>query len=491
MRRGALVSLCAGIAVSAGVVPSWAGPAERGSPSSVDVSVKGDRFRLDFVSGFTSPDVAVEYDAELDEWVATGQALIAGDGCTQAEDDVRCPENGEDVLVAFDNSPGEVTLAPAGASLNFDSRVRLGFNDQSIVTSDGDDVVTSDDDGISGTVGDEIQTLGGRDDISAGLSPDLIYGGAGDDVIDASGGDDVFSGGADDSAGPDGADVLEGGDGADEVTYASRTDDVTATIGKAEEDEISNDVEDLTGGLGNDTLTGNDKPNILRGGDDGDDLLFGGTGKGPDGADLFRVGSGVSTNVDTVSYANRKDDVTADIGGGADDVDGDDVSADADNLIGGKGDDALTGDDDDNTLVGGKGEDLMLSLGGTDLINALDDGNDSSNCGDGTDVAKTDTGATEVVTACESVDGAPETELTQQPDGETTRKRVRFTFASETPDAVSFECSIDKAPFAACASPQVYNPVSLGKHRFEVRAIDDEGDRDPSPARAKFTRVEK
>jgi hypothetical protein len=53
--------------VAAGVVPSWAGPAERGSPSSVEVSVKRERFRLDFVAGFTSPDVAVEYDAKLDE----------------------------------------------------------------------------------------------------------------------------------------------------------------------------------------------------------------------------------------------------------------------------------------------------------------------------------------------------------------------------------------------------------------------------------------
>jgi hypothetical protein len=203
------------------------------------------------------------------------------------------------------------------------------------------------------------------------------------------------------------------------------------------------------------------------------------------------MGSGISTNIDTVSYAKRKDDVTADIGGGPNDVDGDDISADADNLIGGKGDDALTGDDDANTLVGGKGEDVLVSLGGADLINALDDGDDSSNCGEGTDVAKTDVNATEAVTACESVDGAPETELIQRPDKETTRKRARFTFESDTPDAVSFECSLDKAPFTACASPQVYNPVSRGKHRFEVRAIDDEGDRDPSPARAKFTRVEK
>ena len=404
---------------------------------------------------------------------------------------MRCPENGENVLVAFDSSPGEVTLAPAGANLDFDTRVRLGFNQQSIITSDGDDTITSEDDGNSATIGDEIQTLGGDDEIAAGLSPDLISGGAGDDTIDGSRWGRHHLRRSDDITGADGADVLEGGEGTDLVTYASRTDDVTAAIGATREDEIAGDVEDLTGGLGSDTLTGDDGPNVLRGGDDGDDTFFGGVGPGPDGADTFRVGGGVSTNIDTVSYANRKDNVTADIGGGADDVDGDDISADADNLFGGKGDDSLTGDDDDNILTGGRGEDVMLSLGGVDLINALDNGPDSSNCGDGVDVAKTDVDETESVTACESVDGAPETELTQVPEKRTTRKRVKFRFISETPDAMGFECSFDGAAFASCASPQVYNDVSIGRHRFEVRALDDEGDRDPSPAKRKFTRVEK
>ena len=454
-------------------------------------SIQGDRFRVVFAAGFTSPDVTVGYDTVLDEWVASGEALGAGAGCTLSGEEVRCPENGENVLVAFDSSPGEVTLAPAGANLDFDTRVRLGFNQQSIITSDGDDTITSEDDGNSATIGDEIQTLGGDDEIAAGLSPDLISGGAGDDTIDGSDGDDIISGGATDITGADGADLLEGGEGTDLVTYASRADDVTAAIGATREDEIAGDVEDLTGGLGSDALTGDAGPNVLRGGDDGDDTFFGGVGPGPDGADTFRVGGGVSTNIDTVSYANRKDDVTADIGGGADDVDGDDISADADNLFGGKGDDSLTGDDDDNVLTGGRGEDVMLSLGGVDLINALDNGPDSSNCGDGVDVAKTDVDETESVTACESVDGAPETELTQVPEKRTTRKRVKFRFISKTPDAMGFECSFDGAAFASCASPQVYNDVSIGRHRFEVRALDDEGDRDPSPAKRKFTRVEK
>ncbi len=75
--------------------------------------------------------------------------------------------------------------------------------------------------------------------------------------------------------------MLEGGEGTDLVTYASRADDVTAAIGATREDEIAGDVEDLTGGLGSDTLTGDAGPNVLRGGDDGDDTFFGGVGPGP------------------------------------------------------------------------------------------------------------------------------------------------------------------------------------------------------------------
>ena len=492
MLRGAFVCLCVGSLAAAGATQSSAQPGtERGSPTVVTVSIDDDRLRLDFSDGFTSPDIEVDYDAMADEWVVTDPALAAGAGCLVAGLEIRCPEGGEDVRVDFGSTPGEVTLAPAGTLLNFDSRIRMGANSQTIITSDGDDVITAEETGPSSSVADEITTLGGDDEISAGLAPDLIDAGLGDDTVDGGGGDDIISGGAADITGPDGADVLEGGAGTDLVTYASRADDVTAAIGATREDEIAGDVEDLTGGLGSDTLTGDAGPNVLRGGDDGDDTFFGGVGPGPDGADTFRVGGGVSTNIDTVSYANRKDDITADIGGGTDDVDGDDIPADADDLFGGKGDDSLTGDDDDNVLTGGKGEDVMLSLGGVDLINALDNGPDTSNCGDGVDVAKTDVDETESVTACESVDGAPETGLTQVPEKKTTRKKAKFRFTSETPDAMGFECSFDGAPFASCASPQVYNDVSIGRHRFEVRALDDEGDRDPSPAKRRFTRVAK
>ncbi len=68
---------------------------------------------------------------------------------------------------------------------------------------------------------------------------------------------------------------------------------------------------------------------------------------------------------DTVAYGNRDDDITADIGGGADDIDGDNISSDIDNLIGGDGDDDLFGDADPNRLDGQGGDDQLAGGQGT------------------------------------------------------------------------------------------------------------------------------
>lgn len=479
-----------------GVASAWGqDPAERGGLTAVTVSIANDRLKVDFSQGFTSPDVSVDYDALEDEWVASDPALLAGPGCLATSGQVRCAENGEDVLVDFNDTPGEVTLAPAGDGLDFDSRVRLGFNNQSIVTSNGDDVVTSNETTGASTIGDEISTLGGTDKIQGGLSPDLVYGGPGNDTINGNGGDDILEGGAPGSTGPDGSDSISGGDGVDLVSYSTRTDNVSATIGgtggaPGEGDEIAGDVEELTGGLGDDTLKGNESANVLRGGSDGDDVLFGGTGDGPDGADVLRPGGNPTTNVDTVSYANRRDSIVAGIDG-TDGADDDDISAEFDNLIGGKGADTLTGSDGANLIVGGRGHDMMFGLDGPDTINALDDGPDTSNCGGGTDVAQTDVAQTEVVTGCESTDSAPETEMTLRPERKITTKRARFRFESSTGGVTGFECSFDRSAFAPCASPQVVRQLSLGRHRFAVRAIDADGDADISPAKATFKRVKR
>ena len=77
---------------------------------------------------------------------------------------------------------------------------------------------------------------------------------------------------------------------------------------------------------------------------------------------------------------------------------------------------------------------------------------------------------------------APETTIgSGGPAAVTTSASAVFTFSANELGA-RFECALDAAPFAPCASPQGYAGLALGAHRFEVRAIDAAGNTDASPA---------
>ena len=107
-------------------------------------------------------------------------------------------------------------------------------------------------------------------------------------------------------------------------------------------------IENVIGGTGNDTLTGDGNANSLKG-NDGDDLLSGG-----DGDDTLTGGNGLDTldgqgGADTADFSdktvsvvvalNGANDATVSIGGVAEDT-----LRNIENLIGGSGDDTLTGD---------------------------------------------------------------------------------------------------------------------------------------------------
>lgn len=176
----------------------------------------------------------------------------------------------------------------------------------------------------------------GDDKLLDGWQADVLDGGDGTDEIDMSGtyGEHIGS--------LNGADMIRGGAGTDHVIY-SRTDSSSVSLsndgvpndGAANEaDNIAADVEQLTGGAGDDTLTGSAGPDSLNGGlgndtinglggDDtleglgGRDVIDGGAGRdsfsGSAEADTIRARDG---EVDTISCGSDADQATTD----ADDI---------------------------------------------------------------------------------------------------------------------------------------------------------------------------
>jgi hypothetical protein len=162
-------------------------------------------------------------------------------------------------------------------------------------------------DAISGSALDNVLDGGaGNDQLFGGPGNDTLRGGAGDDVLHGDAGDDVF----DEGSAANGADTIVGGAGTDRVDYSARSNDlvvamdapVTGSGGTpsgetGEADRIAVDVENLIGGSGSDSLTGNSLDNQIEGGPGnaadqlyglaGDDVLDGGAG-----ADLLDCGTG-------------------------------------------------------------------------------------------------------------------------------------------------------------------------------------------------------
>jgi hypothetical protein len=76
----------------------------------------------------------------------------------------------------------------------------------------------------------------------------------------------------------------------------------------------------------------------------------------------------------------------------------------------------------------------------------------------------------------------PDAVIVKGAKSKTKKKRATFEFTGSDARAVAgFECSLDGAAFSPCTSPHTVK-VKKGKHTFSVRAIDQAGNVDGTPA---------
>jgi hypothetical protein len=195
-------------------------------------------------------------------------------------------------------------------------------------------------------------------------------------------------------------------------------DDADYLYGDAQADQLFGDA-------GNDNIYGNGGNDTLDGGGDGDFL------QGNEGADDFTGGDGF----DTAAYYDRGpgQGVTLSLDDAANDGEpgeGDNVRSSVEDLIGGDGNDVMTGSALPNQLDGGAGNDIIDGTGGTDrytggagndTILSRDGNSERVDCGenfdntDDADVAKSDT--VDEVTNCEDNQASSSLQADQDGDG--------------------------------------------------------------------------
>jgi CSLREA domain-containing protein len=87
----------------------------------------------------------------------------------------------------------------------------------------------------------------------------------------------------------------------------------------------------------------------------------------------------------------------------------------------------------------------------------------------------------------------PSTTIFDAPSDPSTSTTATFGFRgsdNSTPGPnLTFQCSLDGATFVLCTSPSEYTGLPLGEHTFEVRAVDVQGNVDPTPATHTWTIV--
>lgn len=254
---------------------------------------------------------------------------------------------------------------------------------------------------ITGTTVASLSALSADITVNGGDGDDTLTGGDGNDAISGGEGNDLFK----TAATADGDDAYLGGNGTDKMDYSTRTANLTVVMDGStssgqgvEADTVGADIENLIGGAGNDTLSGNTISNDIKGGA-GNDTIWGGpagtcasdvdTLDGEAGNDVFAMTAtsdcadsltGGAGN-DTADYQLRTAALTITLDNGAldgENLEKDNVKSDIEIVIGGTANDSITGSSANDELHGGPGVDTLFGGGGDDVL-VGDAGNDILN----------------------------------------------------------------------------------------------------------------
>ena len=213
--------------------------------------------------------------------------------------------------------------------------VQLGAGGQSATMLAGNDTVTG------GSGGDTIDGGEGNDTVEAGAGNDTVTGGIGDDHVIGGAGDDLYNGGA----------------GIDLINYRNATQSVTVdlanNVGAGVEIGVDQLIgfENVRGGDGKDTISGDDAANRIFASAGGDIM------DGKAGVDMYdasvqtqavfvnlSTGTGNGSSIGAVTLTNIE------------------------NVAGGTANDTLIGDNGNNTFWGGAGNDSLQGGGGNDIL---------------------------------------------------------------------------------------------------------------------------
>ncbi|MEP2980724.1 MAG: cadherin domain-containing protein, partial [Lentilitoribacter sp.] len=211
---------------------------------------------------------------ELSEPV--GDTLNGGDG-----NDIMISATGNDTI---DGGAGMDTVSYEGS----DSAVDVNLNTDTLSGGDAEgDTLTSIENVTGSDHNDTITGDSANNTISGGDGNDTLDGGYGKDTLDGGAGDDILMAGYDDGTG----DIFIGGEGNDTyqiegTNVENHTFNIDLNTGSDQYDNSYSGIENINGGNGNDTFTGDANANIFSG-NGGDDTMYGG-----DESDIFVFGEG-------------------------------------------------------------------------------------------------------------------------------------------------------------------------------------------------------